>query len=96
VGGLAILASIAVLAIAAVCRPARARCPIGYDLRTGIRRDGRFACWPNPVGDPEWDGTWQRPERGKQPDGIIHGRIYCTGGAQPITGTDGRTVGCQR
>jgi len=93
----AILLSIAALAIASVCHPARARCPAGYDLRTGIRRDGRFECWPAPLGDPEWDGTWRRsPDRSVQPDGIIHSRIYCTGGAHPIAGDDGRTVGCQR
>jgi hypothetical protein len=94
--GAAIIVSIAILAIASVSRPSRARCPAGYDLRTGIRRDGRYQCWPHPVGDPEWDGTWQRPERGTQPNGILEGRIYCTGGARPIARDDGRTVGCQR
>jgi hypothetical protein len=96
VTALAILISIIVLAAAAVCRPTHASCPIGYDLRTGIRRTGDFECWPVPVGDPDWDGTWQRPERSVQPDGVLEGRLYCTGGMQPLAGDDGRTVGCQR
>lgn len=92
----AIVLSIAVLAICALCRPSRARCPVGYDLRTGIQRDGSFLCWPNLVGDPEWDGTWGRaPDRSVQPEGVVAARIYC-GGAPPITGDDGRSVGCER
>lgn len=70
-------------------------CPPGYDLRTGIRRDGRFECWPHPKGDLEWDGTWRHPERGEQSMAILRSQIYCTGGAQPIIVTD-RVVGCQR
>lgn len=70
-------------------------CPPGYDLRTGIRRDGSFECWPNVKGDPNWDGTWRHPERGEQSTAILRSRIYCTGGAQPIIVTD-RIVGCQR
>lgn len=93
---LAILISIAILAISSVCRPSRARCPAGYDLRTGIRRSGHFECWPSPDGDPDYDGTWQRPERSVQREDVLTGRIYCTGGAQPIAGDDGSTVGCQR
>lgn len=71
-------------------------CPTGYDLRTGVRRDGRFECWPHPVGDPEWDGTWRRsPDRSTQSDAIVRNRIICTGGAHPIV-IDYKTVGCQR
>lgn len=77
--------------------PASARCPVGYDLRTGIRPWGAFECWPHPVGDPDWDGTWRRsPDRSTQPAGVIHGRIYCTGGGRPVVADDGATVGCQR
>lgn len=89
------LMSLGLLGLACIVRPDRARCPAGYDLRTGIRADGRFACWPHPVGDPEWDGTWRRPERARQPDGVLESRIWCTGGARPIV-VNARTVGCQR
>jgi len=70
-------------------------CPLGYDLRTGIRRNGSFECWPHPTGNPEWDGTWRHPERGEQSLAIQRSWIYCTGGSQPIIVTD-RVVGCQR
>lgn len=91
----ALLLTLLAMAGSALCRPSRATCPAGYDLRTGIRRSGDFQCWPHPVGDPEWDGTWRRPDRSVQPDGVIRSRIYCTGGASPIV-VDYRTVGCQR
>ncbi len=76
-------------------------CPPGHDLRTGVQRDGSFRCWPNVVGDPDWDGTWHREERSTQPAGGVDMRVVCTGGALPIVVTerDGRadrTVGCQR
>lgn len=83
------------LALACLARPHRARCPIGYDLRTGIRPSGEFTCWPNPSGPLEWDGTWGRPERSRQPDGVIESRIFCTGGTRPVVVGD-REVGCQR
>lgn len=89
------LASLAVLALSCATRATSAHCPPGYDLRTGIRRDGSFSCWPAPVGDPEWDGTYMRPEHSVQPSGVVSGRLYCTGGAVPIV-VDWRTVGCQR
>jgi hypothetical protein len=75
-------------------QPSSASCPDGYDLRTGIRRTGWFECWPHVVGDPDYDGTWQRPERGVQPPGILRSRIHCTGGSVPIVVND-HTVGCQ-
>jgi len=79
----------------ACVRPRTARCPVGFDLRTGVRSDGRFACWPHPVGDPRYDGTWGRPERSVQPPWVIESQLYCTGGTRPIV-VDARTVGCQR
>lgn len=79
-----------------VIRQSEIRCPRGYDLRTGVRPDGHFECWPSPVGDPEWDGTWQRsPDRSVQPLGVFGNQIHCTGGAHPVI-VDFRTVGCQR
>ncbi len=92
------IATVVVLCCAAVTRPTSARCPWDSDLRTGVRDDGRFICWPHPVGPPgveDWDGTWQRPERSVQPTWRLGGRVYCTGGARPIV-VDYRTVGCQR
>jgi len=83
------------LTLSTCLRPRAARCPTGYDLRTGIRPSGEFRCHPAPVGDPEWDGTWQRPERGTQPDGWIESRIYCTGRSRGIVVNE-RTVGCSR
>lgn len=95
-GGVSLVVSLALLALAAVVRPHRARCPVGMDLRTGIRQDGSFECWAHPVGDPEWDGTWRRsPDRSVQPAWQFVGQIYCTGGARPLV-VDERTVGCQR
>lgn len=88
------LISLGLLALAFALRPQRARCPPGRDLRVGIRRDGHFACWSHPVGDPDQDGTWRRPERGVQRDDAIESRIYCTGGAVPRQ--DGIRVWCQR
>lgn len=92
---LAALVTCAALTYAWCVHPARARCPAGHDLRTGIRRDGHFECWPAVVGDPLYDGAAGYPERGRQSDAILTGRIYCTGGTQPII-VDYRTVGCQR
>jgi hypothetical protein len=88
----AVPASIAMLSTPA---PLTESCPPGHDLRTGVRRDGRFECWPWPVGDPEWDGTWGRsPDRSVQPPGIVDRKIHCTGGSRPIV-VDYKTVGCQ-
>lgn len=89
------LASLALIAIAFVVRPQRARCPDRHDLRTGIRRSGAFECWPAVRGDPEYDGTWGKPERGIQPPGIVAGQIYCRAPAIPIV-LDNRTVACRR
>ncbi len=76
-------------------QPDTATCPAGYDLRTGVRRTGWFECWPAVVGDPDYDGTWGKPERGVQPPGILSSRVYCTGGSVPIV-VNQHTVGCQR
>lgn len=83
--------------------PVRASCLPGYDLRTGIRRSGAYECWPAPVAPPgwsprlgpiqDWDGTWLRPERSVQPDGVLTGRIWCLG--VPVV-VDERTVGCRK
>ena len=94
--------SLLILALSALLRPTQARCPVGYDLRTGIRRSGRYQCWPHPVaplgwrGGPieEWDGTNGRPERSVQPDGVIEGRIWCGTGVVPIV-VDDRRVRCE-
>lgn len=83
------------IAVGCILRPRAARCPQGFDLRTGVRADGRFECWPRPSGPLDFDGIWGKPERSVQPEGVIGARIYCTGGARPIV-VDERTVGCQR
>lgn len=92
------MTALQVLALAFWVRAAcadRAQCPTGHDLRMGIRSTGDFECWPTPVGNPEWDGTFQRPDRSVQPRHVTAGRIYCTNGARPIV-IDYRTVGCTR
>lgn len=91
---LAILTSLALLAICSVCRPTSAHCPPGMDLRTGIRLDGHYQCWSHPVGDPEWDGTWQRPERSVQGSWVLEGRIYCARNTRPVV-EDWQRVGCR-
>ena len=85
------------LVLVAFPPPADTRvCPDGYDLRTGVRRDGHYECWPRPVGDPEWDGTWQRsPDRSRQLGTVIDGRIWCALGSRAVV-VDYRTVGCRR
>lgn len=92
---LVVVLALAIAAIAMCTHPSRANCPDGHDLRMGIRRSGDFECWSRPVGDPDYDGTFGKPERSVQPGPVYRGRIYCTGGAQPIV-VDYRTVGCQR
>lgn len=92
------LLAISCYALALVCArhrcPRAARCPVGFDLRAGIRPSGAFQCWPSPVGDPDWDGTWQRsPDRSTQPGGVREGWIYCTSGSVPIV-VDDRAVAC--
>lgn len=84
--------TMAFIGMISVCTK-QCQCPAGTDLRTGVRRDGRFECWPAPIGDPEWDGTYDRPERSVQPVGVIPGRISCESGSQPVV-SDWRTVEC--
>lgn len=95
---LAAIATLAILCCSFVVRPTHARCPWDLDLRTGVRPDGRFTCWPHPSGPrgvEDWDGTWERPERSHQPSWRLGGRVFCTGGSRPIV-VDYQTVGCQR
>lgn len=95
---LAAIATVAILCVASIVRPERARCPWDLDLRTGVREDGRFECWPHPSGPPgieEWDGIQGWPERSVQPSWRLGGRVYCTDGARPIV-VDYQTVGCSR
>lgn len=98
------LARLLSLLILAFGCPTSARCPPTMDLRTGIRRSGVYACWPHPVAPrgwsvarlgpiTDWDGTYRRPERSVQPDGVLTGRIWCVRGV-PIV-VDDRTVSCQ-
>lgn len=104
--------SVALLCWSAVARPTRAECAPGWDLRTGIRRNGCFTCWQHPVAPrgwdagrfgpiADWDGTFGRPERSVQPAGVLEGRIWCGTGAIPIVvlawrDRDARRVGCGR
>lgn len=77
------LLSLAVLAVASVVQPRRARCPGGMYVE-GVRPSGSFECRVAP-----------RFERDIPPDVEIAGRIYCTGGSRPIV-VDSKTVGCMR
>lgn len=100
------LASLGIVLLAAVIRPHRAQCPQGRDLRLGVRRDGRFACWSAPLAPrgwdaarrgpiTEWDGTYGRPDLSVQRDDALDGRVYCWPGTVPIVELDGRTVRCR-
>lgn len=80
------LMSLAIIVVAAVVQPERAQCPRGSYLHTGVRMSGRFECARTLLG---------RENDAEQPPGILHGRIYCTGGSSPIVVNE-RTVGCQR
>jgi hypothetical protein len=77
-----------------LAHPRAARCPDGWWLRDGIRRDGSFSCRRPPLGGDD-DVLTGRSTAVDQP-GELRARIYCTGGAVPIVREDGRTVGCQR
>ncbi len=88
---LAAIATMIVLAIAAVVQPARAECPVGWHV-ANLKPSGAFSCGKAPArGTCETTAGCNEPAR----DPEIAGRIYCTGGRQPIQGYDGRTVGCQ-
>jgi hypothetical protein len=91
----AAVGTVVLLCCSMASKPQRAWCLRGYDLRTGVRPTGQFECWPQPVGDPDWDGVYMRPDRSRQPDGVLRGRIWCTNGDRAIV-VDERTVGCQR
>ena len=83
-----------VLVLSCLGHPRHGRCPARYYV-TGIRPSGAFSCRPEPVGDPDHDGVWGRPDVSVQPPGEYRAQIYCTGGAHPIV-VDQRTVGCTR
>lgn len=90
-----LLLTVVVLCLSMVVRPHHARCPVGWDLRTGIRQDGRFDCWRHPVGDKNWQWSLGRPDRSVQPAGVVGGKIWCTSGQRAVV-IDDRAVGCQR
>jgi hypothetical protein len=74
--------------------PSHFSCPPGWHSE-GVAITGLGSCAPNAIGDPEWDGTWLRPDRSTQPPGRVWFEIYCTGGTSPVVNQDGRVVGCQ-
>lgn len=74
----------ALIALCTLALPTSLQCPPRYDLRTGVRRSGEFECWPNVVGNPDYDGTWGRPERGVQPPGIIVLKVWCRASERPV------------
>lgn len=89
------LVSFILLFSGAITRPQRAQCPPGWWLAEGVRRDGSFACYHVPIGDTVRDARGIVSDPSTQPPGEIRGRIYCTGGAQPIIDRND-VVGCQR
>jgi hypothetical protein len=89
--------SIVILSMAMALRPARARCPDGWGLDTGVRRNGSFECWSPPPAEcaSSMPGRSSDECHARFPDPVhIDSQIYCTGGTQPIV-VDERTVGCQ-
>lgn len=92
------MASLLVICAAMVCHPQRARCPVSWYVN-GIRPSGRFECLRVPGGDPEYDGTWGRPNRSIDYPGSIEGQLHCTNGMHPIVVLHDRTaraVACAR
>jgi hypothetical protein len=77
------LLTIAVMTVASLVQPRRARCPDGMYVN-GVRPSGAFECRIAP-----------KLKHEAPPDSELGGRIYCTGGTRPIV-VDYRTVGCQR
>jgi hypothetical protein len=88
------IGSIAILCCAMVTQPRVARCPGGWYVN-GIRPTGSFECRRIPGGNPDFDGTWGRPDRSFERVGALQGQLYCTGGTRPIVRNE-TTVGCQR
>lgn len=83
--------SLIMIAVAAIARPTTARCPRGWNMGDGIRRDGSYACHaPLPRGCGEPVGKFIPCP----PVPKLYGRIYCTNGQQPIVINHER-VGCQ-
>jgi hypothetical protein len=84
--------SFVALAWCAATHPTAARCPSGWHVAT-LKPSGAFACALTPerrVCDSKGGCDDDKP------DPEVRGRLYCTGGAVPIQGTDGRAVGCMR
>lgn len=77
------LVSYLLLLVAAIVRPSRAQCPPGAALSTGVRGDGRFACWITPADGEPGDAV------------PVAGRVYCGAGESAET-TDGVAVVCSR
>lgn len=79
---------------AAVLRPPRMRCLPGFHA-DGVRRSGYFEC-ARPYGCRDMRGPrggWTSTCDGEDRYG---GKLWCTGGTEPILDRDGCTVGCQR
>lgn len=85
---LALVISIFLLSWSMVTHPTHGACPRGWFLDEGVQRDGSYECVQ----------SWRNIEspQAYQPPGVLHDRIYCSGGSHPIQVQDGRTVGCQR
>ena len=88
------LARIATMLLALVAHPPVTRCPPGFWLSTGVRRDGRFVCTRVPVGDDYRDARGIVHDDSVVPPGIVEGWAWC-GIARPIV-VDYRTVGCMK
>lgn len=89
---LMMLVSIVVLAACAIVHPSRAQCPPGWHVGT-LKPSGRFECTDTAAaGVCDTKAGCDSSER----DPSFIGRIYCSGGAVPITNSNGRAVGCQR
>lgn len=86
------LLELVVAIIVALAPPTR--CPPGWSLAEGVRRNGEFACYaplPKCCGDARGPCEAVACPRVE----VTRSRIYCTNGTQPIV-VDHRTVGCQR
>lgn len=95
VDALCLVLSLFGLAWGVAAQPDRADC--GPDMFSdGIRPSGAYTCLRKPGGDPRFDGAGGSPDRTIDRPGWRVGRIWCTGGTQPVAWSDGRHYGCQR
>lgn len=87
---LKVLASLLTL----VSAPTDGKCPERWWVN-GVRPDGRYQCFPAPVGPDERLPSGIVVDHSVQPPGVVDGRVFCTVGKLPVV-LDSRTIGCRK